>query len=415
MALWTGGTVDFTVELALGVSETDALYGTGEYGTAQYGLIESTWYDVTAYTIEVSTTRGAERFDDRMRTGQAVVLFDNATGRFNPDHGAESLPGSLELAPGRFIRVTGTVNSTDYVLFHGYIDTIDEIYVADDVVTRVLAYDLAGMMALAVDTTMAGEGDGETTGARVTRAVEAFGWAEQDIDTGDHTMQPVRAGVNLLRLAHQAAAAEGSVFYFEGDTATFRDSDWPAATTVTLEVGWKQLSNGDTWTSPEGHTVTANGDIQIYGTGDVEVLAADSEWSAQHIRNDLQLARDGGTVYRLNDPLSIVRYGRRTWRFLDYQLDNDTDLETLADKILAAYSYDYQRLAAVTVHPHNATGAEAVLDTTIGDLVSVYMDIGFGGWDYTVEAHVLGVEYTINANDWQATYRLDQSQREGMT
>ena len=144
------------------------------------------------------------------------------------------------------------------------------------------------------------------------------------------------------------------------------------------------------------------------------MLAADSEWSSQHIRNDLTLARAGGTVRTFTDFDSVNRYGRKSWRFLDYQLDNDTDVDTLGDKLLEAYAYDYQRLAAITVHPHNQAGATAVLATVIGDLVSVYMDVAFGGWNYTVEAHVMGVEYRVTADDWQVTFRLDQSQREGM-
>lgn len=400
------GIFRFQVELGLATQTGSDVWDTGTWGTATWAATSPVYVDVTEHVLGFTCKYGRTRFDERMKTGNARITFDNAEGWFNPDAG-EDFNESLALRPGRWIRLSA-VRDTDnaqWDLWEGYVYSIEERYTngGSDSITVVDAFDFAGLMAQHDEPAQSAAGSGELSGARVHRVLDEFGpvdggWPWRDVAGGLHTMQSTTLAQNLLEEAQRAADADNGAFFFRNRYATFRPFDW--------------LTNQEYERSQE---------VQLYpgrgSTGDPEIIDAETEWTAQVIRNDVQMSRDGGSAQRSQDTTSQGIYGRHSWHRLDLQNDTDADVSDIADAILAAYAYDYQRLKAVTIVPTTGTttpdllAVTAMLDMRLGDLVSVDVDLGPRGWSYTTEAHVMGIQFDVAPAFWSMTLRLDQSVR----
>jgi len=406
MTLFQNGDVRWTVELGL-TSQEDAssVWDTALWDTGLWSGYAPNYVDVTDYVIAVNTRYGARRFGTRMQTGRAYVTFDNSEGWFNPDFGAD-LPGDLDLRLGRWCRISAieVPSNTTWVLFEGIIDTIDEVYLAgaSDSSTRITVYDFASALALDDPPALASPvGAGELSSVRIARILDEFGpvdggWPWRTIATGDHTMQASTLAQNRLEEAHRAAEAEGGAFYFEnGRYATFRPFRW--------------LSGRD-------GEFPRSTEVQMWpGRGlatDPELVDAGSEWTANQLRNDIQLARVGGSSVRVQNTQSQILYGARTFRRLNLENDNDSQVTDLANRYLSIYQWDYQRLESVTLRASTVDQAHNVFRSLLGDLVSATIPLTLRGWGYAVEAHIIGIEYTVTSSDWEAVMRLDQAFRQ---
>ena len=408
MTLFSDGDVAWLVELGLSGEEyaTD-VWDTALWDTAIWSGYAPSYIDVTPWTLGLNFRYGADRFNQRMQTGRAYVTFDNQKGVFNPNFGAEDLPGGLDLRPGRWLRISAvaTVNGMDttYRLFEGVVDTLDERYLAgaSDSVTVVTVYDFAATMALDDPPALLSPvGAGESTSQRVTRILDEFGpvdggWIWRDISNGDHSMQASTLAQNRLEETQRAAEAEGGVFFFQNRVATFRPFQW-----LTGRSGEFPRST----------------DVQMWPgrgfPGDPDLLDADAEWTMQVLYNDIQLARTGGSAIRVQNTQSQTLYGSRTFRRLNYENDQDSQVADLANRLLAVSEWDYQRLRSLIVFAADGVAASSVFRTELGDLVQASVPLTLRGWGYTVQAHVLGIGYAVTADDWSCTLRIDQAFRQ---
>lgn len=398
--LWQYGT-EFRVEIGLAGEGGSgaAVWGTSKWGTGTWTGYAPDWYDVSPYVIGAVAEYGAESFDERMRTGHARFLLDNDSGAFNPDSGA-ALASDLSLRPGRWIRLIGAISTYQRVLWQGYIDTIEEVYLpaASGSNTVLHCFDFAGLLALdnppALDSAV---GAGERTSARANRILNEFGpvsggWPWRQVEPGIHTLRASSLAQNRLEEIQRAAQAEGGAFYFEGPNARFRPFSWlstnPRSTAVQIQPG----------SGTAGHPGVTGADA--------------AKRSARTIRNDIQVARAEGTVQRFQDLASQALFGGvpRTWQYLAYENNKDTHVKALGERILAAYAYDRQTLRRVTMEPVDAASAQRLLDLRLGDLAEITVPDDLMGWGYSTEAHVLGIRYEIDNTDWEVKVRLDQSQ-----
>ena len=413
-----GGLYRFVVELGLANDDsfTD-VWDTALWGSGVWSGYEPEYLDVTEYVLSVDYRYGKDTFEERMRTGRCVVVFDNAAGHFNPDFGA-SLPGALSLRPGRWLRVRvtwydETLGQDLYAtLWEGFVHSLEELYPSggSDSLTRVTAYDFAAMLAQVSPPALGvAVGAGETTAQRVSRILDGFGplddgWPWRSIATyPSHTMQSTTLSDNYLEEAHRAADAEGGAFYFEGRTATFRPFNW-------LQ-GNAQPGVGAVYPRSVG--------VQMYpgrgNAGDPEVVGVETEWTAEVLRNDVQMSRSGGSVQRVQDSVSQAAYGVRSWRRLDLENDTDSDVLALAQRLVDLYGTDYQRVTAIVLEPGDTLGQitegyePVMLGTRLGDLVRATIDLGPRGWSYTVDAHVVGIEVEIGPSFWRQTLRVHES------
>jgi hypothetical protein len=216
------------------------------------------------------------------------------------------------------------------------------------------------------------------------------GWEWQDVATGEHTMQATTLPDNYAYEMQEASRAEGGAMFFDGLYATFRPFGW--------------LSTYPRSVVPQAYP--GRGEL-----GDPELTAADSLWTAQLIVNDAQLSQVGGSRIRVQDTASQSAYEHRTFEYLQYYNDSDTDLTAIANRMVDAFAWDYQRLQSVTMQASTPEQASSVLALLLGDLLRVTVPLTLRGWGYTTEAHINGIGWLITPSDWVCVVRVDQSLR----
>jgi len=399
-----GGIVRFAVEVALGLTEggestaiwapdpNEALWDTkGVWG----GIVPS-WVDVTSRVIDVGTRRGRDRWEQEFRVGTSRVRFDNQDGIFTPD--ASRPPGAVALRPGRWLRVLGqrTDDDSPWVpLWTGQIDTMEDIYTkgAAGIDSVFQSLDFGARFQIddppALETPIPA---GQLTSDRVLQILDVSNWPDaptwRDIETGEHTMASSDLAQSRWREMQAAATAEGGAMFIAANgVPTFRNRDWLV----------------DKLAGPPKFTVGQVGAA-------LQVLSADTDWSSQRIYGDVRMARVGGTEYRVTSDESISLYGPRTYTRFDLQCQNDTQVQTIADRFLAAYRFDRSRLESIDLVPLSPEGVTQLLNVELGDLIRVQIRTqGEGQWSYTGDYFVQAIEHSIDASDWVVSLRVDSA------
>ena len=404
-----GGIVRFAVEVALGLNEggdqtaiwqgptpdpTWAFWDDPDKGWS--GIVPS-WVDITPRVLRIQTKRGRDRWEQQFKVGSCQVVLDNQDGIFTPD--ADRPAGAVALRPGRWLRVLGqrTDDGSPWVpLWTGQIDTMQDQYstAAHGINAKFLCIDFGGRFQ--IDDPPALESPipaGQLTSARVALLLDESNWPDEpvwrDIDTGLHTMAESNLAQSRWAEMQVAATAEGgSMFISAAGVPTFRNRDWLV----------------DKLDQPPKFTVGAPG-------SQVQVIAAETDWSSQRIYGDIQFARKGGTAYRVTDPDSISLYGPRTYRRLDIECETDTQLQALADRFLAQSRFDRSRLEGIDLVPTSIEGIAQLLNLELGDLIRVTVRTdGEGQWQYTGDFFVQNIAHEIDSSDWVTSLRIEAAQ-----
>jgi hypothetical protein len=236
----------------------------------------------------------------------------------------------------------------------------------------------------------------ESTSARIHGALDRFGYDgdRTQIQTGVHEMQTSALAQSTFEECQRAADAEGSVFYADSQgRPVFKARDW--LTTDTRSVNVQAWIGYDT--------------IPAGSTG-AHVLGLVVSHESARIVNQVSFAASGGILQTAEDALSQTLFGKRTYQRTDFENNDDTELALLAARHLAAFKDDRARVDQVTIAVADDPDFHDLLYTTqFGDRWSVLVATPWG-WSYAKEVHVMGVELAVTADDFQATFRLDDAQ-----
>lgn len=336
----------FTIELWLSTSMVPAGSSPGAVViAASYPFGDSTWLDsfgiylkadgtvlsraligpgsggnlVTATSSTVVNDGTAHHLVLTVDTDQkARIYVDGALEDTSSAGGFSSVIG-----PDRVRAAAPRTNVADYYKLDG---TLDEIgfYTTALTADQVAAHHAAGADIWA----------GDTTGARIDRALTLAKWptADRDLDTGKSTMGAYTAGdTNVLAVAQEAETTEGGAFWQAPDgTITFRDrhatiQDWNATTS--------QASFTDDDTDP---------DPQHYTTLDLT-------YDDTLIVNEAEVAWADGTE-TARDQASIDDYTRQATR-IDTALRTAPEARDRGDWLLARYAQPAVRPTRVVLRP----------------------------------------------------------------
>lgn len=392
---WTAYQDWVTVHAEFGVGDSNApelttLWGAAPWGapTSHWSGLEPTWNDVTGRLTEANIQRGRGSWLDRIGMSSAVVQADNADGWLTWN--AANL-GAQDVRPGRPMRLRAEVVATGaaHDLWRGFIEGIDDAYQPSErPKASVRGQDALAQVAHVNLPERAPVGAGEATDVRVGRILDAADWPAEwrALDAGQVTVQ----STNLARVLSDelgiTADSEGGVAYAGTDGKVyFRNRDWlrlaPYATTVQAVIG----PSGPVCAS--SHTVVRD--------------AAD-------VRNDVSLARAGGTMLRVVNDDSIALYRRRTYSRGDLICETDAQVSLLVDRIIGSRSTSTVRLTDVTVPVVDAASAAFVAAVDYGWRLVVEWVEGDESWSRTV--HVMGVTHQIRPERWTVTLAVDDAQ-----
>lgn len=404
---WLGGQISIAVRIETGLAlEGSAVWGSAEWDVAVWSSEDLAYQDVSDAVIEVAYRRGAERWDARFTSGSATVTLDNTSGMFTPISDAPQ-PWGVPFRPGRRVQISCLPDPTSaarVVIFTGRIDDRSDEYSAAgaDLTTTLSLIDVLGELgannppALDVATGV------QSTHARVGAALDYGGIDPgiRDLQTGVHTMETSFLAQSTLEECQRAADAEGGAFFADAEgRLQFKSRDWLSTDPRSIEVqGYLGFD-----VSPDPGVPEAQ----------IESGSVRTTESLGMVRNDIQYARDGGTLQHEEDLDSITVHGRRSYPRTDLNNNSDAEVAFLAARALAAYAESRQRIEELAIvaneDPANADLNRLFYDTQIGDLVSMEIRT-LQGWKIpALSAHVIGISGRITAEDWRVILTLDDS------
>jgi hypothetical protein len=390
--------LDVRVEIDTGLEgATFALWDESLWDVGTWGSLDPNWTDISQYVLSASINAGATRWGERFDTATLNIVVDDTTGVFTPDSLVDAF--HLPFRPGRRIRLI--VVDTDEVkrpLFTGQIDATNDTHDAAgfNIETSIQCSDMGAVWA-AFNPVMLEVATGvQMTDERVDAALDRFGYTgdRSQIQTGVHEMSSSALAQSTFEECQRAADAEGGIFYADSQgRPVFKSRDWLTTDTRSTDV--------QAWI---GYT-----DIPSGSTG-AHVLGLQISHEAARIVNVAQFARSGGEMQSSEDATSQTLFGKRSYQRTDFENNNDSELAFLAARHVAAFKDDRARVDSVSIAlADNPDFNDLVYETMFGDRWSVRVATPWG-WEYEKEVHVMGLELAITANDFQATFRLDDAQ-----
>ena len=221
------------------------------------------------------------------------------------------------------------------------------------------------------------EGEGELSGARVLRILEAARYPTSaiepgQIDAGTNTLQATTLAQNLSAEMGIAAASEGGAFYWDREgQPRFHQKGWLDDTTPVYFAG----SDAD--------------DLAVIGIGG-------QIWDTSRVANTVSFARRNGSAQNLLRTVSRSAYGTRTYKRTDLDNDNDADVYDLAVEYLDRHQWDVGRIGKVTLAPRSSAAAEVLMAMEPGEVIRLAVELP--GWSYTMVAYINRIEHQGSEN-----------------
>lgn len=325
----------------------------GVLDNTEYTLSGDRFFDITDRLMSASTKRGKSQALDRIDAGNINLTLDNSDRLFDPLYSAGFYFG--QLIPGREVRVS----CNGYPVIYGFIDDLDIAYQPNNrSVVSIESSD--ALKTITTNNLPALSPASELSGARVTRILDlpevAWPSDKRSIDTGDTLLTNVAItqgtqAVSYLQLIGTSEA--GEVFISKDGKFVFKErNSAPGAVDIIFTDE----------ASVPGFTVIPFADLEVvYGS---EQLYNRVVLSNNKVVPDEAIAEDIA---------SQVLYGARSYSVTGLLTNSATDLQSLANFLLARFKDPQYRFDSVSVVLDVLTEAQQnkVLDLEIGDIVQV--------------------------------------------
>lgn len=377
------------VELGLNLGQADPLSFTLDSGTR--GLLDNTsftlggerFFDVTDRLLKVSVTRGKNSTLDRIDAGQTNAAFDNSDRTFDPLY--VNGPYYGQLIPRRALRVS----ANNKPVFLGSIDDLDITYEPGNRSTTTFnAADAFSVLTISGlnEFTPSSELSGARINTVLNRPEIAWPAEQRNIDTGNSTMLAalVEEATSALEYLQLVGSSEfGNLFIAKDGKITFRERNAVPNTPSVLFTD--EIVGGEYLGIPFSTVNNVYGSENLYN----RIVISNAESPAK--------------TATAEDAESQLLYGPRTYSATGLLIQEQTQLDFLADFLLASFKEPQYRFDSISVVMDILTPAQqdTLLDLEIGDIVQVrFMPSGIAP---AVEQYcrVIGV-----AHDWSDAQKL---------
>ncbi len=379
------------------------------YGKLGGGLLgdATAWTDIAGLLRTGSVSRPSTRVQGPLITyqgGTATGTFDNGGGQLDPDNSTSPYAGALRpMVPFRIRAIYGNVSYPIWAGFTGswsgadlvYDMGYDEVTVTADDGFKVLAGITIPAVPLGSDGV--GDGDGEDSGSRVTRILNAAGWYtdHRRVDTGDSTVQGTLYGDTALNLLQLTADSEIGSLYMDGaGNVVFRHRQAILKDARSTQV---QAVFGDLPGTVHG-AFTELACIPHRRATDDTTLA-----------NDIQATRAGGTLQEAQSAASQRTYlFPRSYARSDLLLMDDPTALNWAQWVLSVSLAGDGRFDAITIDPvaDPVNLFPQVLGREIGDRIQVWRRPQNSGTVISQDCFIRGIPITVDERE--AFPRVDQ-------
>jgi hypothetical protein len=325
------------------------------------GLLDSTsftlsgdrYFDITPRLVTTTVRRGKSQALDRIDSGVVAITVDNSDRTFDPLY--EDGPYFGQLIPRRSVRITA--NSRP--VFQGFIEDFDIQY--EPGVQSVVRIDVSDAFSVFNNAELDEfTPPSELAGARITRVLDRpeVAWPVElrEIEPGNSIMldNDVQEGTSALEYLQLISSSEfGNVFVGKDGKLVFRERN-------------SIPNTPDIVFSDE----VVAGDFSGIQFADVNIM-----YGSENLFNRVALSNADLIPEEVfvEDAGSELTYGPRSYSATGLLTQELSDLESLADFLLAVYKEPQYRFETVTVvlDTLNTDNQNKVLDLEIGDIITV--------------------------------------------
>lgn len=408
---FNGGAIsDFMLQINMGNDAggfTESAWGTALWeptglGAAEWQDFPYRWFDVAAWMVSLRCVRGRSVFDETFRAGRMVVRLQNFEGEW-------ATPGGVtfaeDLRPGMHIRWAPVNQVTPDVQWLGVIRDIREVYdlygnayvdlTCDDALAQLAAVTLPDVPTYLWD-------DLDEPEDAFGRVLDAAQWPSGSTFREyhapyAHNFEPYDIGgrnaLDVLRLL--AFAEGGAVYASKAGAVVFQDLSW-LTDTIGAAIDYEIESDG-------------TGDVDLRSLGPV-VRTNERVVNAVTFKRPSQSTGAGVSSV---DPGSIDAFGRRELVRSDVIVDEDTKLETLADRIVNYRAFPQREVQQVQIRPATATERADICALDFGDVIRVRYEHPHQSWAWTIDTNLVGIGHDFQRDGtWTVTLQLDATWQE---
>jgi hypothetical protein len=359
----------------------------GDIGGTAFPLAGDVLTDVTDDVRSVSIKRGRSRELDRFTAGQAQVVVDNRTRRYDPAAGTAVSPFGPSLKPRKAV----AISVAGQPIYSGQVEDIDLQYdLSGDSTTAFKVSD--GLTLLTQRTIAAGTATAQKTGARMEAVLTGSEWpaSRRDIDTGvgDLGADVIPENTDLLKYLEQVAASESGAFFIGKDgRLRFRQR-----TSLQTDIGVKFADDGTG--IPFSNIALEYGTEQLYTEVSVEYVQPGTAVPGTAVASNVAAQAD---------------YGFTSFEIKSL-LDGDTQAQALADYYVGRYSEPTLRVNALTIDMEALTPDQQsqILALELADNATVVFTPNGIGDPLTQPVSIDGIAHDITPG--KHTVQLDLSQ-----
>jgi hypothetical protein len=361
-----------------------------------FGLVE---VDVSEYIRSVSTNRPGSRETNRFQPGTMSVVLDNRDGRFSPANltGPYVSGGASQVVSDIKVRLEATWGGTTYGLFAGYVEDWQDDFpgLGYDATTTLTAIDplslLSSWEGTPLDTPV---GAGETSGARVTRILDAagvIGPGNRSIMNGDEGMQATTLGGSAIALLNLTVDSEGGTYWYD------------PAVSGTGSFGAFVYESRSALASNTRSTVSQ----ATFAAGSVPFRDPRTSSGRDQLLRVAALSRVGGVTqtvatFGLGGTTGLPRLARS-----DLVTETDVGVYSVAELLVrkgtAANAY---RVTGLTIDPINSPAAmwPEALGLRIRDRATVSMTVPVSSLTINKNVFIDGVSHNITPMRWSTSF-----------
>lgn len=351
----------------------------------------SGWESVTEWVSGLVRQSGRRGPLDRFNASTLLIDVDNSERTFSPWYDGPFGRPRRNMP----IRLLGrSLTGLETPRFTGYIDRITERATPAGYAPSTVAHSLVrvsatdGFKRLArangLGTTPAGEG--ELSGARIHRILDAAGWDADArfVDDGEVTMAETDLSRYALDELHDTALAEGGVFFINAaGFAVFYDR---ASMTASLDP------------------------VIIFGTADspgtVPYGELGIEDTDEAIINTVRVARAGGTQYTAVDSGGVTADGPQTFVRTDLPIETDPQAEALAAVLLSRAVNASFVVGPIIIQPQTGGYQSWASAVGLGVTNPVSVAHGDGTAGFTILTRIDAINDRIGPGVWETVYTV---------
>jgi len=348
------------------------------------------YFDISDRLIATSTARGKNQALDRIDAGTSSIVVDNSDRHFDPLY--PNGPYFGQLIPRRTVRIT----CNDQPVFIGAIDDFDIVYAPSN--RSQVRIDVSDAFS-----TLTNSGLEEFTptaqlsGARVNAVLDRpeVDWpaAEREIDTGNSTMLGalVSEGTSVLEYLQLVSNSEfGDLFIGKDGKVVFRERN----------------------SVPNTPNLVFTDEVVAGVYQGIQFASVNNVYGSENLYNRILISNAGSPVLEASaaDTESQTVYGPRSYSQSNLLVASQSELQFLADYLLARFKEPQYRFEAVTVVMDTLTtpNQDAVLELEIGDIVQVRFEPSDIPPAIEQYVRIIGINHDWNPNNKNISFSLER-------